>query len=75
MTLDHPERWAKGKVQSQLLLDALRSYREALEQLQSFREVTDRFTVRRAFNGMLAGAVPVGDGLCTLLCLCVVLRQ
>jgi hypothetical protein len=75
MALDHPERRAKSELQGKFLPSAFRCCREALEQFQSFCEVTHRLMIRRALNRTLASALPVGDGLRALVRLRVVICQ
>ena len=45
---------AEGHLQRKLLLGALGSVRQGLEQLQPFGEVTDRFHIGRALAGSLS---------------------
>src|SRR5215831_100415 len=75
MTLNHPKRWTKSELQGELLLGMFRRCWKALEQLQSFCEMTDRLMIGRALNRTLARTLPVGDSFHTSICLRVVIRQ
>src|SRR5215471_6276554 len=75
MPLNHPQRWTKGELQGEFLLGVFRYPWQALQQLQSFGEMTDRLMIGRALNRTLARTVPVGDGLRASICLRVVMRQ
>ena len=50
------------QLQGQFVLDALRSSREVLEDLQALREVSNRLDVGRALQRTLASAQPVEHG-------------
>ena len=50
-------------MQPELVLVPLRRHGETLQHLQPFREVTDGLDVGRAGDRVLAGPLPVGQGL------------
>jgi len=54
---------AKGDLEVQLLLRALRRIRQRLEQLQPPGQMPDRFHIGRALDGAPARPLPMGDGL------------
>src|SRR5207302_1409272 len=50
---------AQGGLQDQLVLNALSGVRQGCEYLEPPGEMADRFHMRRALDGTLAGALPV----------------
>jgi hypothetical protein len=63
MAFQHPEGYAYGELQGQLVLNALWSSREVLEDLQATREVSHRLDIGGALHSTLASALPVGHCL------------
>ena len=62
MPLGGTQRRAKRHLEVQLLLEACRRLRQRRQHGQALRQVRDRFRMRRALEGALAGPLPVADG-------------
>src|SRR5262245_43255553 len=73
VAFDVYQRHTEGDVEQEFLLGARWSDGQGLEQRQPPGEVTNRFHVRRAFDGSLPRLVPITDRLFVETCLSVVM--